>query len=218
VPVHRARARTVLTFVLGVATTIVLAVTNLGGFADYLSRFKEFSISVYEDVRGRRHEAWYFGLSTGNPPLWQPIWIRESDGKWTERYPDSRPSSTYEQTGRYSVNGCEGTVLRRTREFGAEVFIPDIGCNWMEVLARPPGTTTWPTRLGKMTYLSTSQATATRMAAERIKDVPLWGPTRARGWSASHRCECVLWHSRSRRRVANESTIVCRTVLCLLAR
>ena len=187
------RARAVLTAASAIITTIVAAVIALGGFTDYLSKFKEFSRSVYEDVRGRSHEPWYFGLGNDSASFWRTIWIRERTGEWTERYPDGRPSWTYQQTVREKVNGCVGSVLARTGEFGPEVFIPDVGCSWMQVLARPPGTTTWLNRpQGKMTDWGTSQSTAARMAAEPMKDVTLWGPSvpaaRSRGADESASC------------------------------
>ena len=76
-------------------------------------------------------------------------WTQQRPGEWVERHPDPNGSSEFRQKSRDKINECHGTIVARIKEYGAEVFIPDIGCGWMQALSRMPGTTTWNS-LGRM--------------------------------------------------------------------
>jgi hypothetical protein len=70
-------------------------------------------------------------------------WTQVKPGVWIERYPDPTVFTAFRETGRITLDGCAGTVVGRTSEVGADVFIPDKGCNLMWARFRQPGSQQW---------------------------------------------------------------------------
>jgi hypothetical protein len=70
-------------------------------------------------------------------------WTQVKPGVWIERYPDPDVFSAFRETGRTTLDGCRGTIVQRTSSVGADVFIPDKGCNLMWARFRQLGSSDW---------------------------------------------------------------------------
>ena len=70
-------------------------------------------------------------------------WTQVKPGVWFERYPNGQQFTAFREKGRTTLDGCPGSVLERTSEQGADVFIPDKGCSLMWVRFRQLGSQQW---------------------------------------------------------------------------
>lgn len=70
-------------------------------------------------------------------------WTQVKPGVWIERYPNPDVFSAFREKERITLDGCKGTVVGRTSSSGADVFIPDNGCNLMWARFRQLGSQTW---------------------------------------------------------------------------